>query len=77
MSHTPGKFVKVKSYHRGLYEYPVAIVINVEHIVLSYESEARVGPAGVVKMCVYIDTTTIRGLVLDCTLGELMKEIEG
>lgn len=71
------KIIQVKGYHRGLASYPQPITLNVSHIVLAYESEISVGPACIRKMCAHVDTMTIRGLVLDCTLSELLKEIEG
>ena len=64
------KFIRVKSYLRGVSEPPEEMVLNAEHIVSFFQREFNDGAP-----YVYLDTTRQTGLHIAGTVDELMGKI--
>ena len=65
------KFIRVKSYIRGVSEPPEETVLNAEHIVSFFQRHFNDG-----QPYVYLDTTRQTGLYIAGTVDELMGKIE-
>jgi hypothetical protein len=65
------KFIRVKSYLRGVSEPPEEMVLNAEHIVAFFQRHFNDGTP-----YVYLDTTQQSGLRIAGTVDELMEAIK-
>jgi hypothetical protein len=70
------KFISVKSYHRGVGSPPSDMVLNVDHVVSFWGGCMRLD--GVQETpCVYIDTTQIKGVIIEGTVSQLADKLSG
>ena len=66
------KFIRVKSYLRGVSEPAEEMVLNAAHIVAFFQRHFNDGTP-----YVYLDTVRQTGLYIAGTVDELMAKIEG